>query len=219
MSLGELWPQNNLYCLWHLADNTDSSGNGLTLGVISDPEYVASSGRFRGYVDLDGNDYSTKTGTTLDVDKDFTFGIWFKPDVDLGANDKYAIFDLRYNHGNCEYCIVEYYATAAGTRRIALYPGTGTYVSATKTITVNTWHLIGVTGIGAENHMYLYLDGAPLIDSACGTSNANYDRICLGAYYGLGDYFYGQLAEAFGFQEAKPASWWRKYYALSRGLL
>lgn len=208
MSLGEFWPQANLRALWRMENTNDSSGNGYHLSAYGSPTFTA--GRFGKAVNISTDNFVRREDACgMNYSANYTVACWVRFSS-LAADD--YIFDLR-SSGAGNYAMAKIDADGS----LSFLVG-GNAVDTGVNLATGIYYFIGITRSGST--AYFYVNGTPCGSTSIGSTSNSRNQAYIGYRYATaGSYMQGQVDELALFQEYKPADWWRKQYALSRGLL
>lgn len=207
MSLGEFWAQSGIVALWHLSNLSDSSGNGRTL--TNNGTVTFESAKFGNGASFGSNNSSKYLSIAAFSGVAFISG-WFyiQKNNALQTLLQYATTDQRY--------IIQI-ADAGGGNWIFRAYCNGNSLSSTITPSINTWYWIALN-IGTTCE--LYVNGVLAASGSKGSETYDYN-IAIGAALapGASQYFSGKADEVMFASSNMSASWIRRWYALSRGLL
>ncbi len=145
----------------------------------------------------------------MNYGSDYTVACWVN--FATFADDDY-IFDLR-SSGAGDYVMAKIDADGS-----LFFLVGGGEVDTGVNLTTNKHYWVGVSKTGST--AYFYVDGAPRGSAAVGSTSNSRNQAYIGYRYGVsGTYMQGRVDEMILIQAYKPADWWRKQYALARGLL
>lgn len=169
---------SSVKAVWNFSNGafqTDATGNGYSWTQYYDMP-TQDAGGINGYCALNNNGrggprWNSPGSDVPGASEPFTMWVWVKPTVQLADSKNCYFFNFWQNYDNLNTYLK--YNNTGGSYTFTAYLPSGTSCSASKTLSVDNWHLVMlVADPVTTNKLTIYIDGAFLVDTALASNGS-----------------------------------------------